>query len=200
MTCDSLGYFKKGKKFGGFTLIELLVGLTIILAIGTMVFSIFVATLRSTNKSVSTNAIQQNGSYALSQMTRSIRNAKDFNGVSLSGGEPFTTSCVMAEGPTPPYTQYKAVKITNFDNQTEIYRCPIDDETEIFYNDQPLTNSDLVSTTPSSCFLTCIQATASSVPVIGIDFTMRNANQTGATDIDSSKHFQTTVSPRNFGR
>lgn len=188
------------KKEYGFSLIELLVGLAIILAIGTMVFAIFVATLRSTNKSATTSAIEQNGSSAISQISRAIRNAKEFNGVSLTGDGIFTTSCVMEEGPTPPYTQYKAVKLTTFEDQEEIYRCPIDDETALYFNDEALTNADLVSTTAQSCSITCVQTTSSSVPVIGIDFTLTNVVQTGSSDTDTTKRFQTTVSPRNYSR
>lgn len=184
----------------GFTLIELLVGLTIILAIGTMVFSVFVATLRSTNKSVSTTAVSQNGSHALNQIARSVRNSKQFGGVSLTGEVPFTSSCVMENGPTPPYIQYKAVRITNFDDAEEIYRCPVDDETGIYFNEESLINTDLVSASQATCSITCVQNTVSSVPVIGITFTLSTKNQTGSPDTDSSEKFQTTVSPRNYSR
>lgn len=183
----------------GYTLVELLVGLTVILAVGSIVFAIFVAGLRGANKSTSIEAIRQNGSSALNQITRAVRNAKTFNGVSLGGVSSFTASCVMPNGPTPPFTQYSAVSVTSFEDATDVYRCPSENETAVFKNNSPLTDES-VSVVPGSCYFTCVQTGVASAPSVGINFTLQNQVQTGSADIDSEATFTTTVSPRNFTR
>lgn len=184
----------------GYTLIELLVGLTVILAIGSIVFSIFVATLRGTNKSTSLEAIRQNGSSAINQIARAVRNAKSFDGVSLDGVSDFVASCVMPDGPTPPFTQYKGVRVTTFEDSVETYRCPSETETALFKNDEPITDSSVVTADYGSCYFTCVQTSATSIPTIGINFSLYNRNQTGSPDFDSEDTFSTAVAPRNFVR
>lgn len=187
-------------KINGYTLVELLVGLTVIFAIGSIVFAIFISTLRGTNKSASLEAIRQNGSAATNQITRAVRNAKVFDGVSLDGTGNFSVSCVMSNGPTPPFTRYKGLSVTTFEDTVEVYRCPVDAETAIFKNNQPITDSAVVTVDAESCYFTCIQTTSTSVPVVGINFLLRTKNQTGSPDFDSQETFSTTVSPRNFVR
>lgn len=184
----------------GYTLIELLIGLTVILVVGSIVFAIFVSTLRGTNKSVSLEAIRQNGSSAINQITKAVRNSKSFDGVSLDGLSDFTVRCVMPNGPTPPFTQYKGVQVTTFEDTAETYRCPLETENAIFKNNEPITDSGVVIAPFESCYFTCVQVSATSVPSIGIHFLLINKNQTGSADFDSSEIFSTTVSPRNFIR
>lgn len=184
----------------GFTLVELLVGLLLILTIGTIVFSIFTATLRGTNKSSSLNALRHSGSTAMDQITRAIRNAKEFNGVSLNGVDTFSEYCLVPDGQTEP-TQYKALMVTTFDDNTFVYRCPLNQEQGIYENFTPLIDTAEVVVNPqNSCYFTCLQSTTAGVPTIGIHFTLTPTGQTGTTDGDSRLEFETRVSPRNFAR
>lgn len=184
----------------GFTLVELLVGLLLILTIGTIVFSIFTATLRGTNKSLSLNALRQSGSTAMDQISRGIRNAREFNGVSLNGVDTFSEYCLVPDGQTEP-TQYKAVMVTTFDDEEVVYRCPINQEQGMYENFTPLMDTETVVVNPqSACFFTCIQSTTAGVPTIGIHFVLTPKIQTGSADTESRLEFDTRVSPRNFVR
>jgi len=185
----------------GFSLIELLVGLLLMITVGSIVLTIFFATLRGANKTASLEAIRQNGSHAINQISRAIRSAKSFDGVSLNGVDTFSTYCVVPDGPTPPFIQYKAVQVTTFDDVTEVYRCPLDDEEGLYVNDQSLIDQGKVIVSPqNACYFICIQTASSGVPTIGINFTLSTNVQSSSPDIRSTLPFQTTVSPRNFAR
>jgi type II secretory pathway pseudopilin PulG len=61
----------------GFTLIELLISMTILILIGSVMIIIFFSAIRGTNKSQSMILLRQDGNYALTQMTKLVRLAKN---------------------------------------------------------------------------------------------------------------------------
>src|SRR5581483_2454097 len=79
----------------GFTILELLVVISIMVIIGSLISGILFSTLRGTNKTKITNAVSQNGNYAMSVMTDIIRSSTNV----VSGG----ATCASAS-PTPAQT------------------------------------------------------------------------------------------------
>ncbi|MCX6783532.1 MAG: type II secretion system protein [candidate division WWE3 bacterium] len=65
----------------GFTLVEMLISIAVIAVVGVLGGDILIASVRSYNKSQTINQLTQNGDFALSQMTESLRNASVINQV-----------------------------------------------------------------------------------------------------------------------
>src|SRR3989344_583306 len=93
------------RKSEGFTLIELLVVILVIFSVGILIASILVSALRGSNKTNTIDLVRRNGNSAITQMSRTIRYAQSFDGVSIDGtADSYTTSCVPQIGaiPAPP--------------------------------------------------------------------------------------------------
>lgn len=195
------------KRVCGFSLVELLISMFLILSISAVVMTIFVAGLRGTNRSSAEADVRQNGDLAITQMSRLIRNAKSFDGVSLDGTTTFISSCyVPSADPTPTPQIYKAVKVTSFDGGTTTIKCPSVGETTIssisatLATPASLTESTRVTVFPDSCYFTCQQDSPTDPPVIGISFTIGSLRSSGVIGKSVDQTFQTTVLPRNYLR
>ncbi|MEN9407160.1 MAG: hypothetical protein RLZZ455_376 [Candidatus Parcubacteria bacterium] len=169
--------------------------------------TIFVAGLRGTNRSSAEADVRQNGNLALTQMSRMIRNAKIFNGVSVDGASNYTTTCyVPSSDPTPTPQVYKSVKVTSFDGGVSTLSCPAVGETVLtstsatFATPFPLTDANRVIVAPSSCYFTCTQESVTDAPAIGISFTVESLRGSGAIGQSVEQLFQTVVLPRNYLR
>lgn len=191
----------------GFTLVELLISMFLILSITSVVMTIFVAGLRGSNRTTAETDVRQNGDLALLQISRMIRNAKSFEGVSVDGVTSFSPSCYVdpGYGPTPTPKAYKAVRVTAFDGGVTDIACPTDSETAISSSSAslasvPLTDSVAVTVIPASCYFTCQQQASTDLPVIGINFTMSSNKTSGIIGLGVSQIFQTSVVPRNYLR
>lgn len=193
----------------GFTLVELLISMFLILSITSVVMTIFVAGLRGSNKTTAETDVRQNGDLALLQISRMIRNAKNFEGLSVDGITAFSPSCYVdpGYGPTPTPKPYKAVRVTAFDGGVTDIACPLTDtEAAIsstsasLTSNVPLTDSVAVTVIPSSCYFTCQQQASTDLPIIGINFTMSSNKASGTVGLGVSQVFQTSVVPRNYSR
>src|SRR3989344_4544421 len=94
----------------GFTLIEILVVMAVLIFIGLIIGSIVMSVLRGTNKTNTLTQVRQNGSYAISQISKTLRNAKSFEGVKINEGNNYTTICNSSD-------EYKYMKIKSFDEE-----------------------------------------------------------------------------------
>lgn len=204
----------KNKKLqAGYTLIELLTVMIILVAVGTIITSILVSTLRSGDKSTTTNDIRQSGNYAIAQMSKMIAYAKSFGWVSidpnaLTGTDNCIPSAVGLETPTPTPPEYKSVMVNSFDNDAQgnprpiIFSCQnSDDGTTVFLasNGAHLTPDTM---TASSCFFTCSQNSTSTSPTIDINLTLKRRPPVGFTLLPEAQtviKFQTSVTLRNNG-
>lgn len=200
-------FFQKIRdKQNGFTLVELLISTFLILAISSVVMTIFVAGLRGVNRSDSEADVRQNGDLAITQMSRMIRNAKNFDGVSVDGATPFDSSCYDPSDPNPTPQIYKAVQVTSFDGGKTTIKCPSVGETAItsvsatLVTPAELTDSARVTVLPDSCYFTCQQDSPSDPPVVGINFTVESLRGSGTINQSVDQIFQTTVLPRNYLR
>ena len=197
----------KGRVNSGFSLVELLISMFLILSISSVVMTIFVAGLRGTNRASAEADVRQNGNLAMTQMSRTIRNAKNFNGVSVDGTTNFTTSCyVGSSNPTPTPQPYKAVQVDSFDGGTTTLKCPDVGETVItsisatLAAPASLTDSSRVIVEPGSCYFSCQQESPTDPPVVGIHFTVESLRGSGSIGQSVNQMFETTVVPRNYLR
>lgn len=193
---------KKSNLEEGFTLVELLAVMVVMVAVGIIVSSILVSSLRGTNKTSVINDIRQSGSYPVAQISKMIEFSKSFEGVSLSPlPENYTTNCVPAADPPPPEptptpTQYKYIKIALFDDSEVIFSCE-GDPLSIASNGASLIDVDYVNV--DSCYFTCSQNYITQPPVIGIHFLLSKKASTNFSEQSVSIPFDTTVTVRNFG-
>jgi len=191
---------KKKQIVDGYTLVELLAVMVVLLAVGTIIASILVSSLRSGNKSTTTNDIRQTGNNAIAQMSKMIAYAQSFNSITDSTGVPHR-DCVPPEvGPTTPIPSpltYSSVTITSFDGGVTTFACDDTNKT-IASGSAVLIPSSMIA---SVCYFTCEQASIGSSPIIDINLTLKE-NPNGHTlfpEAQSVINFQTSVSLRNSG-
>jgi len=178
-------------------MVELLAVIVVLVALGTMIGGIFFATLRGTNKSNAVTTVRQNGDTAILQISKAIRNAKSFNGVSTDGVE-YTTNCTVSSAvPTPTPVPYKYVKISSFDGATTTYTCTEATPPSLASNSASLIDTTAVELVEGSCSFTCTQSTLADTPTIGIYFTLKQLTTSTFPENQVQVPFQTSVSIRN---
>lgn len=200
----------KLKKSGaGFTLIELLVVIVVVIAIGMFVVSILISTLRGTNKTNALTVVRQNGNNAISQMSKTIRNAKSLN-------DP--ASCVSPPVLTPTLGPSDHISFTGQDGQIMTYACCMsttgDSSTLISINEK-FTGGSCSSAQQSSlldktsvtltndCSFTCSQNSNIVSPSVKINFTLRSYTAGVGVLLQENSAiipFQTSVVLRNLAR
>jgi prepilin-type N-terminal cleavage/methylation domain-containing protein len=172
----------------GYTLVELLAVMVILVAVGMIITSIMVSSLRGGGKSLTTNDIRQNGDYAISQMSKMIAYAKSFNGVYNATSSTWT-DCVGSS----PTDKYDSVRITSFDEGTTIFNCA---NMVLSSNSAALVNPDL----DAACYFTCSQDSLSTSPTINLYLTLKKRQATGFTLLPEAQtiiDFHTSVTLRN---
>lgn len=177
----------------GFTLIEILVVIVVLMSTGIVIGAILFSSLRGASKANILTTAQQNGDYAMSQMVKTIRNAKSFGGVSIDEPETndtgWLTDCSESE-----LTHYRYVKITSPSNEEIVYSCKNE---SIFFNAGSLIDESLVKTKEGSCYFTCTQNNPTESPTIGINFTLVQTGNTTSVEKAVSLPFSTSVRMRN---
>jgi prepilin-type N-terminal cleavage/methylation domain-containing protein len=167
----------------GYTLVELLVVLFILGTVGTIALSIFVTTLRGSNKSTSVNDIRQNGNYILSQMSKMIAYSQEFEGVSKDGST-YDKSCTISSSGNI------YIKIKSFDGGETIFTYA---NNTIASNDASFIDTGKMTVT--SFNMTCTGLSSSVNPTIDISFTLKSAGS--LAENNSSILFETSITPRN---
>lgn len=199
----------------GFTFIELLAAIVILITIGGIVVSIFVSSLRNTTKTNTITIVRQNGNFAITHMSRMLRFARSFDGVSIDDTS-YQSNCVVPTPgggtPTPTPSQYQQVKFTAHDGGQTTFLCsyvPAENPSE-----PPTIASRSGSSVPSSfldtsavsittCYFTCTQNSLSDYPIVGIHFQLQD--QRGTTpalfpERTATIPFTTSVTMRNLFR
>jgi prepilin-type N-terminal cleavage/methylation domain-containing protein len=179
---------KNKKPQAGYTLIELLTVMVILVTVGMIITSILVSTLRSGDKSSTTNYIRQSCNYAIAQMSKMIAYAKSFNGV-FDEQQRLWTNCV---GSTKTYYN---VKITSFDDGQTIFNCS---NSKLSSNSASLVNP---IDTDATCSFACSQNDIYTSPTINIFLTLKKLKPAGITTLlpeaQTTIIFQTSVTLRN---
>jgi len=183
----------------GFTLIELLVVILVIFSVGVLISSVLFSALRGTNKTNTIDTVRRNGNFAITQMSRMIRYAKSFNGVSTDGTS-YTTNCIVtippSPTPTPTPVQYSYVRITSFDGGVTTFIC---NSSSIASQASTLVSLiDTQSVSITNCYFTCLQDSINSPPNIGVNFNLTQKGNPQFFEKKDSVNFQTSVSIRNY--
>ncbi len=178
----------KNKKQDGFTLIELLVVMVVLLSTGMVIGTILFSSLRGATKASIINTARQNGDFVISQMVKTIRNAKAFGGVSNDNVQ-WITDCSQNA-----IMQYKYVNITGPDDNKIVYSCA---HSVISSNSVSLIDDTSVHIDDTSCYFTCLQSSPSDNPTIGINFSIVQSKQGALSESSVSLPFSTTVRMRN---
>ncbi len=179
----------------GFTLLELLISLTILLSIGSIVFSVLFVSIRSTTKINNMQLIRQSGNDIVAQLSRMIQFSQQFNGVSTTGGV-YTTACQVPNSSGGSLQQYKYLQITSFDNGITTLSCSSGTPATIASNSASLVDTNLYVI--SNCNFTCTQVTANSPQTIGITFTISKKTTNNFIEDPAPLPFSTSVTLRNF--
>ncbi|HYK08859.1 MAG TPA: type II secretion system protein [Candidatus Eisenbacteria bacterium] len=175
-----LGFGSSSK--AGFTLVEMLAVVSIFVVVGGIAMTILVTSFRTGHKTDIVTLAQQNGNYALSQMSKTLRNARGIV-------SPFP--CV-----TPVNTS--TVTVVTPDNQQVTYACL---SNTIASNGASLLDVNTVNLV--SCSFVCSQFSKSDLPVITVSFTLKEQSNSGLAEQKVSSNtvgFQTSVVIRNINR
>lgn len=177
----------------GYTLIELLTVIIILTSVGAIIASIFVSALRGGNKSNTTNEIRENGNYLIVQMSKTIRYAKSFDGVSDDGTN-YVTNCVVPSTPTPTpeAVNYNYIRVSSFDGGQTVFSC---ENSSIASNGASLINTTNLNVT--DCSFVCHQNSISESPTIDINFTLSKQNSGFFSENQTTIPFSTSVTVRN---
>ncbi len=192
---------KRGGQFSifnsekGYTLVELLAVMAIVVVVGVIVAGILISSLRGGSKSNVLDSVRQNGNDAITQMSKMIIYAQNFNGVSTDGVF-YKTNCTQAippsPSPTPAPIAYQYIKITSFDSGQTIFSC---NGSTIASNGASLIDTSAVSLV--LCSFTCTQTNFGQAPTIGINLTLSDNNPGNFAEKKASVPFQTSVTIRN---
>lgn len=197
---------KKAFNSKGYTLVELLAVILVLVSVGGIIIAIVTTSFRGGNRSINVNQVRQEGNFALTQMSRTIRYAKSFDGVSVDGSaSSYTTNCIVTipppPTPTPAPIKYKHLRITSFDGGVITFSCKdggLDDPNHISSNSADLISTAKVSLVEDSCYFTCNQGSTVLSPIIDINFTLVPSNQKFVENT-LTVPFQTSVIFRNIG-
>lgn len=174
----------KRPKNSGFTLLELLTVIVVLIAIGTIIGAILFSSLRGTNKTNTITNVRQNGNYAISLMSKAIR-----DGARLDSPYP----CV-----TPVATS--SVSLITATGSKTVFSCDLTSSPHAILQkngtDEPASILDTNIVFLESCSLTCNQSSSSNPPTIGINFTLTQ-NGTPFYEKQATISFQTSITMRN---
>lgn len=196
-----IGLLKSG---AGFTLIELLVALVLIASFGAIVLNIITSTFRGTSKTDIINKVRENGNYTISEITRTIKYSKTFDGASADGVSNWTCDIVPPPpAPQPIPVQYKAVRSTSFDGLTTTFICNSSSDTPpdtIVSNTISLMDggpTGSVNISPGTCFFTCEKENVADSPTIGINFTLTSKITSDIAEKHAIIPFTNSIKIRN---
>ena len=167
----------------GFTLIELLVVMGVLAIMGGVILSIFFSVLRGTNKTNQLIIVRQNGNYAISQMSKIIRNAKRLE---------YPASC------TPSVSTPYITLIGQNDEQIILEHYPISNilRARSIASTVNLTSNTQVRAT--NLQFTCTQAPNSNTFLIYISFIVSQSSTNPGSENSASLPFSTSIAFRNY--
>jgi prepilin-type N-terminal cleavage/methylation domain-containing protein len=174
----------------GFTLVELLVVVTLLVVIGTIIANSLGSIFRGDNKTQTTNAVAQNGDYALSVISDLVTSSINVVDSPASG----TPTCLAA----PQSSLVLARDDDNFttlscDVSGNIASTSANPVRSVF-----LLDTSTVKVDTTNCSFTCTQESPFSPPIIHVQFRLTGKDQNGLSENQADGVFSTSVSLRNF--
>ncbi|HVZ66890.1 MAG TPA: prepilin-type N-terminal cleavage/methylation domain-containing protein [Patescibacteria group bacterium] len=169
----------------GYTVVELLAVVSILVIISGIISSILYSTLRGSNKVKVTTEVTQNGTYAMSIITKTIndsRNVTQVDGVDID-------DCTASPSG-------KSITFQRLDGSTTTFSCSAGD---IASNSASIINTNTVQVDDASCIFTCYQKADDlyALPVIGVNFKIEDKNAT-AEESQGSANFENSIALRNY--
>ena len=146
----------------GFTLVELLISIAIIITSATIVVMIITASYRSSNKTNTIDLVRQAGNLSLTQLTKMIQFADDFQSATDDSGDE-VAFCPVDDGASA--IDFKTIEIVSGGSVKSI-SC--NDNGSLSLNDRPLIDDNEYYM--NGCRLTCSQKKYSESPIIGVSF------------------------------
>lgn len=178
----------------GFTLVEILAVIVVFIVIGSVATATFFTSLRTVNKSNSLASLRENGNYTLNQVTKTIRYAVKFEGVSNTGLDAdYQTNCSVAPVKGSPYSY---LRIRSYDNQRTTLQCSVGPNGNISSNSASLLDPGIVKTV-DACSFSCSQENAWDPPTILINLTLSETGFSGINEKNTTLPLQTSVTFRN---
>ncbi len=182
----------------GFTIIEMLTVMFVFAVVSSIAGAILVSSLRTSTKTNALANVRNNGTFVISQMSKTIRFARNIT-------VPFP--CIDIS-PTPFPIATSSMTITNADGGVITYQCngPTDTPANtITSNGASLMDTSTVSVAANSCSFTCSQSTTSDYPLIGINFSLNALAPSGNKFQEnlasgSAIQFTTSILMRNINR
>lgn len=176
----------------GFTLVELLTVVGIFISIGTLITGIIFSAIRSNNKTNAISAVQTNGTYVMSQISKYIRSARSLDS---------SVTCGTVDNPVSS----SSIKITGVDGEQTTLSCTTDNSGRpiIASNGAALTDPQQVKW--ENCSFSCGRNSSSDYPIITISFSLQYVTTTTGAPADftassSAVPFSTAVIMRNQER
>jgi prepilin-type N-terminal cleavage/methylation domain-containing protein len=184
----------------GFTLIEILAVMMVFGIIGSVAAGILVTTLRTSNKSAILTTVKQNGDYAITQITKTLRNSYTLQIPTAPCGNP-----------SAPTTTSDLEVLDNNGNQSTISCVGANPPSGVPANTITIqagssAQTSLLDTTKVktvTCAFTCAQTSLSDYPVIGINFGLSQKSTSNFVEQIASAsaiNFSTSVVFRNYQR
>ena len=187
----------------GFTLIEVLASVIVLVAIGSVIAGVVTSSFRGVNKTNTIENIRQNGNYVISQMSKNIGYAQDFDGKNTGFSNDdinYSTACQPFPNPTPfpVTTTYKYVSIMSA-NKLIKYNCAASPPVLSVNGTSLIDISDISSIALTSCSLNCVQTEATGIPIIKISFTLEPKSKNNLVENSSPPViFETSVALKNY--
>ena len=168
------------KKELGFSLIEILIVMGTVAVIGGIVVSILFSVFRGSSKASTLITLRQNGNFAMSQVSRQIRNARALV---------TPATCVT------PQSGLSQITITGDDGLPTTFVCSGGGLAS--QSAHPATLLDTNNVT-ASCNFSCSQSSGNIAPIITFSLTVSQRSGVTAQENQASLDFKTAVSMRNL--
>ncbi len=165
----------------GFTFVELLVSMMILMVVGSIILVVFFSSLRGTGRSQALITLRQNGNYALSQMTKNIRQA----------------ALIVDEASCTETKAESVTVVSPFDSAETTYRCTESGIASISATQTYYLVDTTDDVTISACSFTCGRHELSDVPYVQLDFTLETP-ESRAFSAEDPFSFSATVLLRNY--
>ena len=170
----------------GFTLIEMLSVMVIFVVIGSILLTILVTSLRTSHKTDTLTLVRENGNYVLTQMAKTIRDSRG----------------LISPFPCVPSVTVDTISVLTPDQDVVTFACttpPNPTPATISSNSASLLDTGNVTMT--DCSFTCTQRTSSDLPIIQINFSLKQqSTSTAAENTTTIIPFQTSIVMRNIVR
>jgi prepilin-type N-terminal cleavage/methylation domain-containing protein len=159
----------------GYTLIELVVVAGILGIIGVVSVGLFLSTILGGGKSTALNDVRSNGDYAITQMERMIRGARQIVG---------TCEADMT-----------SLEIKNSDGGSTIFTSI---DSRIASNSGYLTSDDILLATGGNLIFNCVSSSSKSPEIVTIEFTLQKGDPASPNRDYAQADFSTTVQIRSY--